>query len=198
MEHPGTWTRLAEREAYAHFIRVRVDTYRTGAGSVSEWDVLVQPDCVCVVAFTAHGTALVFEQFRVGPERWIAEIPGGIVDPGEEPVAAGLRELREETGFVAGAHWYGGSEWTGASSTRRKHVVIAGGCVREGDPEWGDDESGIVRELTARDLLDHLLAGEATDSGAAVRALVRFARATDVAAELSVLRETVRGLLLAS
>ena len=195
MDAPGTWTRLSQREAYAHFIRVRVDTYRTGSGSVSEWDVLEQPDCVCVVAFTERGTALVFEQFRVGPERRIAEIPGGIVDPGEEPVAAALRELREETGYSAGVHWYAGSEWTGASSTRRKHVVIAGDCVRAGDPEWGDDESGVVRELSAGALLAHLLAGESTDSGAAVRALVRFAREADVAPELVGLRGAVRDLL---
>jgi 8-oxo-dGTP pyrophosphatase MutT (NUDIX family) len=28
------------------------------------------------------------------------EIPGGMVDPGEDPVAAGCRELLEETGFM--------------------------------------------------------------------------------------------------
>ena len=195
MDASLAWSKLAERAAYSGFVRVRVDTYRTGSGSVSDWDVIEQDDCVFVLAFTEAGTALVFEQFRVGPRRVLPELPGGLVDPGEEPVAAGLRELREETGFAGAAHWYAGSEWVAASSTRRKHAVIVGGCRRVAEPEWGADESGVVREVEPGALLTALLNGEQSDSGAGMRALLRFARANEVPAGLTALQREIRTAL---
>lgn len=40
------------------------------------------------------------EQYRHGANETQMEIPGGIIDPGENPQQAALRELREETGFI--------------------------------------------------------------------------------------------------
>lgn len=191
-----TWTKLGEREGYSGFVRVRVDTYRGGSGAVGDWDVLEQQDCVCVLAFTVAGTALVFEQFRVGPARVLAELPGGLIDPGEEPAAAGLRELREETGYAAGEHWYAGSEWVAASATRREHAVVAVDCTRVGEPQWDAAESGVVRELSLDQLLIAIRAGSFTDAGSAARALLAFAVA-DVPSGLLPLRERVRRRLLA-
>lgn len=195
---PLAWTKLTERPAYSGFVRIRVDTYRTPDGSVSEWDVLEQRDTVCVLAFTREGRALVFEQFRVGPARPLPELPGGLIDDGEDPVTAGLRELREETGYVAGAHWDAGAEWAAASSTRRRNVLVVADCVPAGEPEWDEGESGIVREVDAADLVDALLAGEMSDAGPGVRALVRFARAEpgELPEGMGAMRETVRRLLL--
>lgn len=191
------WTKLEERPAYSGFIQVRVDTYRTATGVVSEWDVLEQPDTVCLIAFTESGSALAFEQFRVGPARPLLEMPGGLIDPGEDPVAAGLRELREETGFAAAAHWYAGGEWAAASSTRRKHALIASGCAPMGDPLWDQHESGVIREVPPGELLPWLLSGDLNDAGLGVRALLGFARANDLPDEMLGLRDTVRDLLLA-
>jgi 8-oxo-dGTP pyrophosphatase MutT (NUDIX family) len=43
------------------------------------------------------------EQFRHGTATVELEIPGGLMDPGESsPLATGVRELREETGYVGG------------------------------------------------------------------------------------------------
>lgn len=44
---------------------------------------------------------LMVRQFRHGSGRLSLEFPAGVVDPGEEPLEAALRELREETGFRA-------------------------------------------------------------------------------------------------
>ena len=61
------------------------------------------PDWVNVVAVTSDGQIVLIRQFRYGSNRVEIEIPGGMVDPGEDPVAAGCRELLEETGY-AGIH----------------------------------------------------------------------------------------------
>ncbi|MBE0585278.1 MAG: NUDIX hydrolase, partial [Desulfofustis sp.] len=52
---------------------------------------------VNIIAVTSRGELLLIRQYRFGSGRVELEIPGGAVDPGEDPVQAGLRELREET-----------------------------------------------------------------------------------------------------
>ena len=57
------------------------------------------PQWVNVVACTEGGEILLVRQYRFGTERFELEIPGGAVNDGESPLAAGLRELLEETGY---------------------------------------------------------------------------------------------------
>ena len=58
------------------------------------------PDWVNIIARTPDNEILLIRQFRYGTKRMELEIPGGMIDPDEDPVAAGCRELLEETGFV--------------------------------------------------------------------------------------------------
>ena len=58
------------------------------------------PDWVNTIARTSDNEILLIRQFRYGTKRMELEIPGGMIDRGEDPVAAGCRELFEETGFV--------------------------------------------------------------------------------------------------
>lgn len=56
------------------------------------------PDWVNVVAITRDRELLLVRQERHGALVTTLEIPGGVVDPGEDPASAALRELEEETG----------------------------------------------------------------------------------------------------
>ncbi|MBT8352909.1 MAG: NUDIX hydrolase [Desulfofustis sp.] len=58
------------------------------------------PDWVNIIARTPDNKILLIRQFRYGTKRMELEIPGGMIDPGEDPVGAGCRELLEETGFA--------------------------------------------------------------------------------------------------
>jgi 8-oxo-dGTP pyrophosphatase MutT (NUDIX family) len=57
------------------------------------------PSWVNIVARTPDRCILLIRQYRFGSDRLELEIPGGAIDSGEEPLAAGLRELMEETGY---------------------------------------------------------------------------------------------------
>ena len=61
---------------------------------------LEAPDWVNVIALTADNEVVLIEQFRHGTAEVTLEIPGGGVDPGEDPLSGGLRELLEETGYA--------------------------------------------------------------------------------------------------
>ncbi len=56
-----------------------------------------------VIAETPSGEVVLVWQHRFGTDALSLEIPGGVIDPGEAPEHAALRELREETGYVASA-----------------------------------------------------------------------------------------------
>ena len=59
------------------------------------------PDWINIIPVTDDGEVLLVRQYRFGIQDATLEIPGGMCDPGESPLQAAARELREETGFAA-------------------------------------------------------------------------------------------------
>src|ERR1051325_6965586 len=69
-------------------------------GQEHDFYVIESVDWVNVIAITKDRQLVMIEQFRHGSDTIELEIPGGMMDPGEtSPVATGLRELKEETGY---------------------------------------------------------------------------------------------------
>lgn len=63
--------------------------------------VVMMDDYVCLIARTEAGEFILVRQYRPVIEGMSLELPAGHVDPGEEPGAAAVRELEEETGYRA-------------------------------------------------------------------------------------------------
>lgn len=101
---PRPWPRHGAREgANYRIFRSRWDDLENPrTGQRMERVVLETPDWVNVVALTKDAREVVIvHQHRFGSGGPTIEIPGGMIDPGEDPLTAGRRELREETGYVA-------------------------------------------------------------------------------------------------
>ena len=80
---------------------LRVDTALLPNGSSATREVVEHPGGVCVAALTEDGCLLFVRQFRYPYQKVLLELPAGKLDPGEDPLEAGKRELREETGAEA-------------------------------------------------------------------------------------------------
>lgn len=70
------------------------------SGKNYEFFRLLAKDWINVVALTPDEKIVMVVQQRHGIDTATLEIPAGLVDKGEEPINAALRELEEETGYV--------------------------------------------------------------------------------------------------
>lgn len=106
-------------------------------------------DWVIVVARTVAGELILIRQFRWGSDELSWELPGGIIDEGEDIVGAGLRELQEETGYVAKTgRLIGSARPNPAILNNYFHVVLAEEVEpHESGPDWDEHEEIEVRAL---------------------------------------------------
>jgi ADP-ribose pyrophosphatase len=128
--------------------------------------VLEAPQWVNVVARDEAGSFLLVRQWRFGIQAPSLEIPGGAVNRGEEPLAAGKRELLEETGCEA-------TSWTALGSVSPNPAIHDNRCfhflaegvkqVAELNQDPGEDlesvwltETELLAKITEQ-TLDHAL-----------------------------------------
>lgn len=111
-------------------------------------------DWVLVLPMTSAGKLVLVNQYRFGVDKLSWEPPGGVVDPGEEHdiVAAGLREMREETGYRERvARYLGWVHPNPAIISNRAHFVLAEDCASVGEQQLDANEEIQVAEYTLDD-----------------------------------------------
>lgn len=132
-------------------------------GTEREFIVVRPPDWVNVVAHTPDDRLVLVRQFRFGIDGFSLEIPGGVMEAGEDPVEAGLRELREETGYAgATARLLGSVHPNPAIQANRCHFVLVEAAVREHASEWDADEEIEVVALPVTEALARAHSGGIT------------------------------------
>jgi ADP-ribose pyrophosphatase len=128
---------------------------------IPDWPWIKTPDYVNVVAITAEGTFLCFRQVKYGVAGDTLALIGGYLNPGEEPLAAAQRELREETGYAA-------PEWSDLGhylvdpnrGVATGHLFLARRARRVAQPIADDLEEQHLIYLTRQELERALADGE--------------------------------------
>lgn len=106
------------------WIDLRADDCVTPAGvGISPYYVLGYPDWAHTVCLDSQDRVCVVSQYRHAAKRVMMELPGGVIEAGEESLAAAQRELLEETG-VRGTGWRdcGAFSPNPATHTNRVHI----------------------------------------------------------------------------
>ena len=102
-EQIDDWRRLSSEtlEDYGFFALRKDISRHPRSGRDHRFFIFEFPDWVNILPLTPEGEVIFVKQFRHGTRELTLEIPGGIVDPGESPKQAALRELFEESGYHA-------------------------------------------------------------------------------------------------
>ncbi len=135
-------------------------------------------DCapwVNVIALTPDLQIVMVEQFRHGTETIELEIPGGMIDPEDaSPVAAGVRELREETGYTGEqARIIGEIYPNPAIMSNTCYTVLVERCAPTHACEFDHGED-ILTRLTPVDQVSQLVASGCVRHSLVAVALYHF------------------------
>ncbi len=95
------WQKIASKYLVKEkWATLRVDTCKLQNGKIKDdYYVLEYPDWANAVALTKENKIILVRQYRFAADIISLEIPGGVVDEGEEPEEGIKRELQEETGY---------------------------------------------------------------------------------------------------
>ena len=173
---PLRWEKLGrETRLQTRIFDVLGARYRQPSrGAERDFVVIRAPDWVNVIALTPDDRIVLVRQFRFGVDEFSLEIPGGVIESGEDPVVAGLRELREETGYTgAPAKLLGTVHPNPAIQSNRCHFVFVERALKSHELEWDADEEIHVTAEPVEDVLAWARNGGITH-GLVLNALMLF------------------------
>lgn len=116
-----------------------------------------------VVAITQDGKVIIARQFRCGPEQVMEELPGGMVDGGEDPLSAAKRELQEETGYTADTFEYIGKTHVNAWDSMVRHYYFATNCYYVGGSNPDEYEEIEVDTISVPAFIENARTARMTD-----------------------------------
>lgn len=128
-------------------------------GSIEIFEKLKRGDSVGVISVTEDGKIIINIEEQPGREKFLS-IPGGRVDPGETPLEAAARELREETGYVAEELKLLSAEQPSTKIDWAVYVFAGMRCKKMGEPTLDAGERITSRFVTFREFCDLVIAGQ--------------------------------------
>ncbi len=145
-------------------IKVRKDKAELENGDTVTRELVIHPGGVCVVPVTDNGEILMVKQFRYPFQTVLTELPAGKLEFGEDHRAAGLRELKEETGAVCEKFEYLGVCYPSvAYLTEKIHMYLATGLTFE-KQSLDEDEFLDVVKVKFEDAVKMVMDGELPDA----------------------------------
>ena len=161
-----TWKTLDRRRVHqtgdGRFLALEHHTVQLPDGRViDDWPWVITPSFVNVAAETPDGRFLVFSQTKYAADGVTLAVPGGYLEPGEDPDAAVRRELLEETGYRAAEwHFLGRYVVDGNRGSGWAHLYYAAGAVPAQAIDADDLEEQEMLLLTRAELAAALARGE--------------------------------------
>ncbi len=146
-------------------LHVQKDEIELPGGKHAIRELIRHVGAVCVVPLTDDGEVIMERQYRYAVGETIFEIPAGKLDSkSEDPESAIRRELKEETGYVAGklipmGHFYPAC----AYSDEKIHMYLAMDLKQE-ERDLDEDEFINLEKIKLEDLAKLIVEGKVPDA----------------------------------
>lgn len=172
MSHKVPFKERGAREIYAgRILHVFEREVELPDGRAARLEIVHHPGAAAVVPLHADGSVTLVHQYRHAAREWLYEIPAGLLEAGEAPIACARRELAEETGLTCERLRpllaYRNSP---GFSDEVVHLFVATGLT-EGQPAHDHDEVMDVVRMPLAEAMARLERGEITDGKTVVALL---------------------------
>lgn len=161
------WKRNTSEEiADCRVFKVREDfCERESDGAKHTFFVIEVTDWVNVIALTKEKEVVLIEQYRQGIEEIVLEIPGGMIDDGEDAKEGARRELLEETGYSSNEFIYlGKSRPNPAIQNNWMHHYLALDCEKTEETDFDEHESLLTKLVPLPEIENLIRDGKITHS----------------------------------
>lgn len=145
--------------------------YQDRHGDSRTWEYVARTNTTTAVVVVAQRLGdsgpewILVRQFRPPVGQWVWEFPAGLVDPGEAPEVAALRELREETGFLGEVTAEGPAVFSSPGLTNESVRVVEVQITGRGAAAPEASEALEVHLVPVAQLRQRLLEGVASGDG---------------------------------
>lgn len=168
---------FGERIVYDNsWVRLALVDIETPDGLRFEHHVVRLQTVAIAAVIDPQDRVLMMWRHRFGTDEWGWELPGGIVDTGEDALAAAGREVLEETGWRPNPlrHLFTFQPMPGMVDTPHA-LFVADGAERVGEPT-DHEEAAVIDWVAMTDVVELAQRGEILGSGSLVALLFLLAR----------------------
>ncbi|GBF12539.1 MAG: NUDIX hydrolase [Tepidibacillus sp.] len=154
----------SEKIYQGKIIQVKVDTVLLPNGKEAKRELVNHPGAIAVLALTPEDKIILVRQYRKPLEKTILEIPAGKLEKGENPLDCAIRELKEETGYIASNMTQITKFYTSPGFADEIIYLYKANSLEQGEAKPDEDEFIETVELSLDEALERIKTGEVIDA----------------------------------
>lgn len=136
----------------------------TVQGGTSYREIIEHNGGAVIAALTEDKKLVMVRQYRKPAGRVMLEVPAGKIDPGEKPLEAAVRELREETGYTASHIEFLNQFYPSVGYSEEMLYLYLCTGLTPGETSFDENEAIDIEEIELDKLFKMAMSGEIEDA----------------------------------
>ena len=136
----------------------------TVQGGTSYREIIEHNGGAVIAALTEDRKLVMVRQYRKPADKVMLEVPAGKIDPGEKPIEAAVRELKEETGYAASKVEFLTEFYPSVGYSEEKLYLYLCAGLTPGETCFDENEAIDIEEIELDKLFKMAMSGELDDA----------------------------------